>query len=372
MKSASAARALALLTFVCLVLVAAGFFAGRFLTLLPFQRLIATWRMGERVDGVVENPADRDALAAAYLDPERARRELAGYSWMPLNAMAPFVGHLLMHGTSANATINVAGCRAKEQLVPQKGEGVFRILMTGGSVLYGSGAPSDETTIPALLRAELQKSERFAGKRLELFAFAVPGWSTTHERIAIENLIVDLQPDLVVSFSGLNDIQWSANGQNVLWMRSYSDQHWYELVNAVLGACGQRPLASLEMPEPVGIAPERVADRLLRNVDLAAHVLERARVPYVFVLQPAVQLTKKSLAQREKKWVTHEPKPGYTAACAAAIRSRLAGIGGTFRFVDLTPIFDALLAEVEIFVDSVHFGDRGNLAVAKALAGLLP
>src|SRR5262245_39668409 len=117
MKNASAARALVLLAVVCVGLVAAGFFAGRWLTLLPFRRMVATWHAGERVDGVQMSSAERDAISAAYLDPERTKREIAGYSWMPQCAMAPFVGHLLLSGKSANATINGAGCRDKDQLL---------------------------------------------------------------------------------------------------------------------------------------------------------------------------------------------------------------------------------------------------------------
>ena len=42
-----------------------------------------------------------------------------------------------------------------------------------------------------------------------------------------------------------------------------------------------------------------------------------------------------------------------------------------FRFSDLTPIFDERTADDRIFLDSFHFGDRGNEQVADAMLSAL-
>ena len=357
-----------LVTFMSLVLVAVGFWAGRRTALGGLKQLVASWKQGERLDFVIGDQ-DKDTFARAYLDPVKARQELATYSWMPPNTMTPFVMHMPVPGRSANATIGLMQCRGKQEWLPPKANGTLRVLMTGGSTLYGSGAPSDDATIAALLEKELSRDARLGGRPVEVHAFAVPGWATTHERIAIENRIADLAPDLVVSFSGVNDIRWATQDRNVLWMRSFSDQHWFDLQNAVLGLVGDEPHKDYALPEPSRPTPDTVANRLARNVELAKCALGRQSIPYLWVLQPMLQLTKKTLSARERRWLEGAGEVPYYTQCAAAIRARFTSLAAALpKLVDLTPLFDASGADEELFLDSVHFGDRGNTALARALA----
>lgn len=364
----SSLRASLLITILSLGLVAAGFWAGRKVTVAGLRQSVAKWQTAERLDAVIGDQ-DREAFARAYLDPAKARAAFHDYSWMPLDTMTPFVMHMPRIGPSANANIGVMQVRGPDQPIPGKPVGTLRVLMTGGSTLYGSGAPSDAATIPAFVGAELRADPRFTGRRVEVCAFAVPGWSTTHERIVIENRIADLEPDLVVSFSGANDIRWASQERNVLWMRSFSDQFWFELVNQVLDLGGEARLVDVAFPESPHAAPETVAKRLCRNVELARCVLERERVPYLWVLQPMLPLSKKALSARERRWLDRTEEAAFFVASATAIRARFAQLGKAMpELVDLTGIFDAATAEEELFLDTVHFGDRGNLAIAKRLA----
>ena len=102
--------------------------------------------------------------------------------------------------------------------------------MIGGSTAYSSGAPSQNKTIGSLLEKLLiDKTHSDSSLEYEVFTLASPSWSTTHERIIVENRLLDLEPDLVISLSGNNDCHWGALGGNTLWFRNYADDYNFEL-----------------------------------------------------------------------------------------------------------------------------------------------
>lgn len=349
---------------VCALLLGTGYWVGRRLTLLPMQQRLAAFQTGETL-GFLTAAADRGEFAKAYLDPTRAAAEFDRYSWSPPSTPTPFVGHAPNPGTWGNATIGPAQCRSTRALQVPKPPGVVRVLMTGASTLYGSGAPGDDRTIPAYLEAALQQA---LGRPVEVFAFATAGWSTTHERIAIENRLCDLEPDAVVAFSGMNDIRWAAANRNVLWFRSYADELWFQLLNDLQTQLGQPPLLDVAFPEPARPTAALVAARLLRNVRLARCALAERKVPFLFALQPALPLAAKPLTPRESRWAREVKEAPYFQACVAAIREALqAEPRERFGFADLVPVFDKMGAADEIFLDSFHFGDRGNAVLAQAL-----
>ena len=58
----------------------------------------------------------------------------------------------------------------------------------------------------------------------------------------------------------------------------------------------------------------------------------------------------------------------YFKASYAQIRRRLRALEDEhFRFVDLSGVFDDYGSDADIFVDSFHFGDRGNEIIARSL-----
>jgi hypothetical protein len=58
----------------------------------------------------------------------------------------------------------------------------------------------------------------------------------------------------------------------------------------------------------------------------------------------------------------------YFQDCYAAMERELPALEGRgLRFVDLAGLFDADGADQEIFLDSYHFGDRGNRRIAEEL-----
>ena len=175
-----------------------------------------------------DSPEKRSALASTYYDPGKALQMLSDISWAVPNIPTPFVGTAPTPGQHGNAHINSMQFRAGKELEMPKPANTYRIFITGGSTAYGSGAPSDDQTIAgyleAILAVQLTPSTKL---KYEIFTMTNPAWASTQERIVIENLLSELEPDMVISFSGVNDVHWGVRGRNVLWFRSYSDDFYW-------------------------------------------------------------------------------------------------------------------------------------------------
>jgi hypothetical protein len=89
---------------------------------------------------------------------------------------------------------NSHGMRGPEIPV-EKAPGVFRIIGIGDSVMFGWGV-ADEVYYLRVLEAQL--NARNDGRRYECLNLAVPGYNTTMEVAALENVGMDFEPDLVV------------------------------------------------------------------------------------------------------------------------------------------------------------------------------
>ena len=105
-----------------------------------------------------------------------------------------------MHSPLIN--LNSLSYRGKDFAV-KKSQGVYHILIYGGSFVWGTGALRDNETIAGHLEGMLNQSSN--QRRYEVINCGETGFNTTQEVIylMIEGLF--LQPDLVIFLDGVND-----------------------------------------------------------------------------------------------------------------------------------------------------------------------
>ena len=99
-------------------------------------------------------------------------------------------------------SFNSLGYRSPERPAP-KPPGVTRIVCSGGSTTFDVLAASDDRTWPWLLETELQRR----GQPVEVWNAGFPGWTSLENLISLAIRDVDLAPDVVVLFQGINDLQ---------------------------------------------------------------------------------------------------------------------------------------------------------------------
>lgn len=86
--------------------------------------------------------------------------------------------------------------------VPSKKSGL-RVVVTGGSVAYGWGASDDAHRFPAILQSELQRRWNVP---VEVVNAGVPDFTASDELILYTEKLRALNADMVVMFTGFNDL----------------------------------------------------------------------------------------------------------------------------------------------------------------------
>ena len=351
-------------------LVGVGFYLGQTYSLRNLQEIVADYDRGETMGFLRDE--QRSRLSVVYDDPARAEAEMDRYTWGVPNIPTPFVGAAPAPGEYMGTRINATQMRHPTPIQVPKPEGVFRIFVTGGSTAFGTAAPSDLTTIPANLQKIINRELKVPGRRYEVINAANPAWASTHERILIENRLSEMEPDLVVSYSGNNEAHFGHRGLNVLWFRAYAEHHFSRLLSQLLSLVEGNtfPIADVPSgPEPVPV--EEMVRRLKKNLRLASTALEGTGAEYVFALQPTLTVTKKPLTPREQ--ATVDPgRRDYFVEFYRQCREELTDLDYEgFHFVDASTAFDDRTSSEEVFLDSFHFGDRGNRLAAEHLYKLL-
>jgi lysophospholipase L1-like esterase len=297
----------------------------------------------------------------------------------------------------ARYTNNSLGLRGPEITV-EKPAGMMRVVVVGGSTVYGALDDDSETLsvqLEALLRQQL-------GGDIQVINGGAPGYDSLRELVLTRSQLLDLQPDVVVDLDGLNDIYYGSNEE---WpsqiaadeLGVIADGRYPEIVRMVDSTMFPHGLLEhqvlsvmrdlrpawyriLRQPEPV---PQRVAnDRVVAMHAQAMGLLARygaeRGIPVIAALQPLVATGNKPLTPDEQDAVSHQ---GYwdvnnwapTAVhmypvMASSTRDAVTANGGTF--LDLRGVFDAETQTVYAS-DAVHYNALGNLRLAQALAPLI-
>ena len=280
---------------------------------------------------------DRAALSTCFLDGAQTAERFAEFSWAAPAVPTPFVGFGPRPGRHGNANITELQLRAARDPIIPKPAGRVRILLVGGSVAYGSGAPSQDRTIGGYL-------EQMLKGRAEVFTLAYPWWTSSHERIAIEQRASLLEPDFVFVLTGWNDVARALAGVDVRWMRTPVDAFYFRALSQDHALHDVVPAPAATPP-----SPETVAERFKGNM-----------LPKVgYFLQPTLVGSKKPLTAREKELLAKQPSStvDYVARCWKALRET--------GLVDASDAFDE--TKEDVYLDLVHFADRGNERVAKRI-----
>ena len=107
------------------------------------------------------------------------------------------------YGVEPKQMINSLGFRGKETTV-EKPAHVFRIVCSGGSTTFGLGEPDETQTYPELLEKRL--NELFpGGPHFEVINAGTPGWSSAESLINLHFRVLELSPDMVILYEGIND-----------------------------------------------------------------------------------------------------------------------------------------------------------------------
>jgi len=101
-------------------------------------------------------------------------------------------------------TINSLGFRGSE-FSETKPSDTYRIMMVGGSTVFGAGATSDTTTITGYLQKFLNEID--FGFNLEVINAGIQGADSNTELNLMEQKLIKFHPDLILVYDGWNDLR---------------------------------------------------------------------------------------------------------------------------------------------------------------------
>jgi lysophospholipase L1-like esterase len=123
------------------------------------------------------------------------------------NSAANFIphqalGYVLNPAARIQWPINKLGFRGPE-IPREKPKGTFRIVCLGGSTTFGIGELNDENTYPRILEQSL--NTYFKGS-FQVINAGTPGWTSREGLANLKLRLLDLAPDMIVIYEGLNDL----------------------------------------------------------------------------------------------------------------------------------------------------------------------
>lgn len=314
-----------------------------------------------------------DDILEGYSDPEYVQRNLDRILWIAPREPHPFLGEQLASGRHFNCHINQLHMRANREVTMPKPSGTLRIFVVGASTAFGAGAPGDEQIIGGYLEKYLKRIFSTDERAVEVFTAATPQWTSTHERIVIENRVSRLAPDLVIMISGAADIFWTCKGQTVFnvttdWFREYIS-HFNRYLDIM-----DLPRVNPYPRENHSVIPmEQMAGHLIENLRQSAFALEQVDCPILFALQPALIESRKVKSRMEAENLEKfeyrcsieniRISEGYENLRNMVPEANISNLS----FIDLSSVFDDIQDET-IFLDTFHFGDKGNRIIGKSLA----
>ena len=114
---------------------------------------------------------------------------------------------------------------------PEIGEKrAFRVVVAGGSVVWGTGASSNEATFPGLMRKVLKQEY---GQDVEVINAGMGAYFSFAELTLVTHRLVYLDPDLVIFFNGYNDVFFSSQIRDEDFVYNQV-QTYYELKSFLL------------------------------------------------------------------------------------------------------------------------------------------
>lgn len=298
----------------------------------------------------------------------------------------------------ATITVNALGFRGR-QVARIKPEATVRVVMLGGSALWGTGASSDKTTIAYELEKLLNNPVR--GKKYEVINAGDGGYVTMQELITLCDRVIDLAPDIIVTFDGFNDIYSGfTNGiagypQNFSYFKQKLEAnsifyHFFAgLTQPLAHSMFIRKLSnkirifymrSAKVDSdgiPLAYADSSEVARIFgRNLSYIHAITKERNIISLFTIQPMLGVGAKKLTPEEQASLK---ALGENIRSYAAYLRRTAGFlvkelksleqSARARVLDLTGVFDS--NDATVYLDYCHISDASNKVIAEKIYGAL-
>ena len=260
-----------------------------------------------------------------------------------------------------------------------------RVLLFGGSTLFGQEVP-DEHTIASYLQRMLNDS----GLALRVFNYGLPGMNA-YQQVSILKKIPLRSTDIIIFYHGVNDIYyvvfggasggWKSGVPNfrpiqklspmAKWMSRWHDRlkGYSFTADVALDIFDRSVPATITNPDALIEGVELAAAQFRASVSEAHALVARSNAEFVHYLQPTIfDMPQRSVY--ETGLLTHylETPPGVDVAFKKGYPKlrdvSLELVADGVSFGDITDALDQRHTYGEIFLDFCHLNHVGNRLIA--------
>jgi hypothetical protein len=364
--------------------------------------------LSRKADGIVaeriaagsfkpDKPKDLwERIAFVTLDPGAKRVEDAR------NAPHPYLGYYLKPnfstppGAAQQCTHNSLGLRNRETTW-KKPSGVFRIVTTGGSSVYGQSESNDLAVWS--LRLEKMLNEARPDLHVEVINGGCNGWTSFEMLINLELRMMEFEPDLVLVYEAINDMRaalYTAGGPEpmpdnqhwrapwpvdrpsalerklegsrlYLYWRRYSTDYWKRQDLGFYTMTNYDPARNdLYCRWPDGKVPDRGFETYRRNLENMVSVAERGGAKVMFATQALMRwYMTPDMECVDTQLASFERIQAIQREVARARGVALAETGAAIE-AEETRVFEA--TGKHLFKNDVHPFDEGSELIARTVA----
>ena len=313
-----------------------------------------------------------------------------------------FIGYI---PTSNKAGIgwytNNAHFRYNETLLEHKPKDEIRIFITGGSTAWGAGVKQDQT-FAHILEVRLNKFLDHK-KKVKVIIAAAGAWASSQERVFIFSYIKEFKPDIIIMFSGWNDIYHAYTGKDYNKEQDYLrykeiihpnslkqdrflriappeyrkyNSKFYYLCSILYYKYSINKEYIINVINSIHLNPIKIKDNTLENIDVINYLSKKHDFKLVYCLQPSIYTTEKPLSLWEKNIRanirhSHIGFPEYNIKNYEMLKSslQLDALEKDYLFIEGD---NAIKHEKRsVFTDYIHLGDRGNKLIANYLYNVI-
>lgn len=282
---------------------------------------------------------------------------------------------------SNSVNINSLGIRGDEISI-NKDSDTYRIVMLGGSAMYGLYATNDSSTIAGFLEKKIhEENPEF---KVEVINAGVNGATSFDETRFLEDKLLQLNPDMVFVYDGANDLKYKISDKHLFestWPSEIEKiikkiRNYYKTTHLIdfLDRVAQKKIFGDQDKKLEELSEEKIAEKVELWQERWEKICKSENmkdVQLVISIQPYLGVGNKNFSDWEMM-IKQTNKKIDVSEFYPVIINELETIDSNCAVtLDLTNVFDEY--SETIFYDLAHLVDFGNKIVADRIyEGIIP
>jgi lysophospholipase L1-like esterase len=278
------------------------------------------------------------------------------------------------HFTTIN--VNNEGFRGDEINI-SKTNNDYRIIIIGGSTVFGSGLSNDKQTIPYELNKIFDKKYT----NVEVINAGISSITSFEELYHFKEKLIHLKPDLMIFYDGHNDVEYRKtsdpeilNIENELKIKDFQKYLRSPVViyrYVLLPIIDSQTENVMDINNSINTTNSNSYNFQLSNsitslwhkhITEFCEIAKNEQIKSIVIIQPSLNQNKKPLSEYEKNIYV---KDNHTKKTFDMLIQKSDSLTNCSKVYDFTNVFENTFSGV--YVDSVHLNNYGNKIIAEKI-----